>query len=582
MAYDSGMLRAVVFELNRLASGAKVERVTQPGRDEIDLLLASGGVRRRFCINAGASLPHMAFSAISKENPATPPMFCMLLRKHLAGAHLTGSEQIGFERVARLRFSCYDDMGYPTEKSLYAEIMGKYSNLILTDADDKILAVLRPVDFTTSRLRQVLPGMRYELPPAQDKTDPLAETAHGFLARLNAAPVGKAAVRYLTDTYVGIATQTASEIVFRAAARVDLTLGEIEAASLANVFCDWFLRVREGLFSPTLVRGADGAPLDYSYEMSGYRGSGAAAVAMSDFGSLLDAFFAERGRSERIAQRASDILRLLTNAEARLARKLDAQREELAACDRADEYRREADLIVANIYRLQRGMTEFVATDYSEGEPRDVLVRLDGRLAPSANAQKLYKLYNKSKTARRILQEQIERSAAELAYLGGVRGFLDRAETEADLTEIRDELYRAGYASRMKGYTAARGGVKLRPREFVTAGGYRLLCGRNNLQNEQLTFQTAAKGDLWFHAKGVPGSHVLLLCDGEEPDAADYTAAAEIAAYYSSAEAAPVAVDYTRVKNVKKPAGAKPGYVIYKTNYTAYVTPRLSLEEKKK
>lgn len=237
-------------------------------------------------------------------------------------------------------------------------------------------------------------------------------------------------------------------------------------------------------------------------------------------------------------------------------------------------------MIVANIYRLSRGMTEFLAVDYEAEEPCEVLVHLDGRLTPSANAQRLYKQYNKAKTARRILTEQIARSEEELAYLSGVRSFLDRAENEADLTEIRDELYRAGYASRMKGYTAPKN-VKLRPREFATSGGYRLLCGRNNLQNDQLTFRTAGKADLWFHAKGVPGSHVILICDGEEPPAADYTEAAELAAYYSSAEGSPVAVDYTRVKNVKKPSGSKPGYVIYKTNYTAYVTPRVLPNEKK-
>ena len=580
MAYDSGMLRAVITELNTLAVGAKVERVTQPAQDEIDLLLASGGTRRRFSINAGPSSPHMAFSQISKENPAVAPLFCMLLRKHLAGARLTLGEQLGFERVARLRFSAFDEMGYPTEKFLYAEIMGKYSNLILTDAEDKVLAVLRPVDFTTSRLRQVLPGMRYEMPPAQEKANPLEETKENFFARMDVYPEGRGASRFLTDTYQGIASATAQEIVHLASGRADMMLSAVPREIFFATFSTWFSRVKNGEFTPCLISDTEGVPLDYTYAPSTHRGAQAVCTEFADFGTLFDRFFGERDRVDRIRGRASDLLRLLSAAESRLLRKLEAQREELAACDKAEEYRLQADLIVGNIYRLSRGMTEFVATDYSAEEPCDVLVHMDGRLTPSANAQRLYKLYNKAKTARRILAEQIEMAESELAYLCGVRSFLDRAETEADLTEIRDELFRSGYASRMKGYTSPKN-VKLRPREYTTSSGYRLLVGRNNLQNDQLTFRTAGKGDLWFHAKGVPGSHVILICDGEEPDAADYTEAAEIAAFYSSAEGSPVAVDYTRVKNVKKPAGAKPGYVIYKTNYTAYVTPRVSREEKK-
>ncbi|MBQ8351213.1 MAG: NFACT family protein [Clostridia bacterium] len=578
MAYDGGMLRAVLTELNHACAGAKVERVCQPAADEIDLILADHGQRNRLVINAGAGTPHMALSHINKENPAVAPMFCMLLRKHLAGAKLIAGEQLGFERAARLRFAGYDEMGYPTEKTLIAEIMGKYSNLILLDGNDKILAVLRPVDFTTSRKRQVLPGMIYEAPPAQDKRDPLAETEAELAALLATLPEGKTLARALSDHYLGIASQTAAEIAYRATGSSETLVGDADENAVCREFSSWFAKVEAGDFTPTLVLREDGSPLDYTYAPSAYRGNAARTETLDSFATLLDRFFGERDRHERIRQRASDLLQLLSHAEARLMRKLAAQREELADCAKADDYRREADLIVANIYRLARGMTEFLATDYAGEEPRDVLVRLDGRLTPSANAQRMYKLYNKAKTAARVLGEQIASAEAELQYLAGVREFLDRAESEADLVEIRDELYRAGYASRMKNYTPPRN-VKLRPREFTTASGYRLLCGRNNLQNEQLTFRVAEKEDLWFHAKGVPGSHVILVCGGEEPPAEDYTQAAAIAAYYSAASGSPVAVDYTRVRHVKKPAGAKPGFVIYKTNYTAYVEPLADLKQ---
>ncbi|MBQ8175146.1 MAG: NFACT family protein [Clostridia bacterium] len=581
MAYDGGMLRAILCELNNTCADAKVERIFQPAQDEIDLILANHGKKNRLAISAGAGAPHMSLSAIAKENPAAPPMFCMLLRKHLAGAKFRGAEQVGFERAARLSFSGYDEMGYPTEKSLIVEVMGKHSNLILTDEKDKIVAVLRPVDFTTSRKRQVLPGMIYEMPPAQDKTDPLEETEEEFLSRLSTASPEKGAASYLSGTYLGVATQTAAEIVFRAVGNSDVKVGEIRPAAFYSTFSSWFDAVKREEFTPTLVLSADGTPLDYTYAPTAYRGSAATTQTLSSFAALLDRFFGERDLADRIRARSMDLHHLLSGAEARLCRKLAAQREELADCAKAEEYRRQADLVVANIYRLSRGMTEFIATDYSSGEGVDVLVHLDGRLSPSANAQRLYKYYNKAKTASRILAEQIALSEAELAYIEGVRGFLDRAESEADLTEIRDELYRTGYASRMKNYTPPKS-IKLRPREFVTPSGYRLLCGRNNLQNDQLTFRTAGKDDLWFHVKDAPGSHVILLCDGEEPSAEDYTYAAEIAAHFSGVSGSGIAVDYTRVRHVKKPAGAKPGYVIYKTNYTAYVTPRADVEKTEK
>ncbi len=582
MAFDGGMLRAVISEINRHTCGAKVERVLQPAQDEIDLLLSLHGKKERLAILAGNATPHLSLSSIAKENPAQPPMLCMLLRKHLGGSKFLGGEQIGFERVARLRFSGYDEMGYATEKSLIVEIMGKYSNLMLVDADDRVLAVLRPVDFTTSRRRQVLVGMRYEMPPAQDKADPTAEGREGFFARLSAASPEKSAATYLTSAYLGIASHTAAEIVCLAGGRQDASIAEVGGECLFSAFSTWFADLRAEKFTPTLVLSQDGELLDYTYAPSTYRGGAAKSEEMPSFSALLDRFFGERDLRARMHHRAADLYRLLNNAEGRLERKLGVQREELAACDRADEYRRLGDLTVANLWRLSRGATELLATEYTdEGEAREVLVPLDGRLSPSANAQRYYKLYNKAKKAREILTEQIAKSEAELVYLDGVRGFLDRAESEADLLELREELSRAGYASRAR-KLASPGSGKLRPRTYTTKGGYTLLCGRNNLQNDDLTFRRAGKDDLWFHAKGVHGSHVLLLCSGGEPSSEDYTHAAQIAAYYSGAQnGEQVAVDYTRVRHIKKPPAAKPGYVTYKTNYTAYVTPALPLPEGK-
>ena len=573
MAFDAGMLRAVVCEISgRLGAGAKVERVNQPAQDTVLLLLRLGGQTARLLIDAGTAMPRICLTGQNRENPAVPPMFCMLLRKHLAGARLTSIEQFGFERAARLTFSCYDEMGFPTERSLICEVMGKYSNLMLVDGSDKILAVLRPVDFSTSRKRQVLPGMIYELPPQQDKQNPLDADRASFLFALSACDPARRADKFLTDTYLGMAASIAREIVYRTVGRTDLAVDEMPPEHFADTFCLWMSAVREGNFSPCYVVRPNGEMVDYAYApLTQY---GDACVLCPDTATALDTFYFERDHAERIRRRAADLLSLLSHTIARLERKLETQRSEYAEAEQGDEEKRKGDLITANIWRIRRGDAALTAEDYSLDPPETVTVPLDPRLSPSANAQVCYKRYNKAKTARRVLTEQMQKTEEELRYLESVEVFLSRAECEQDFIEIREELWRNGYAKKMKKYTPPKQ-VKTRPLVYRSPSGYRVLVGRNNLQNEQLTFHTAGKRDLWFHAKGVPGSHVILVCDGEEPPAEDYTFAAQLAAYYSKAEGAQFPVDYTRVGMVKKPSGARPGFVIYHTNYTAYVEAAL-------
>ncbi len=569
MAFDAGFLRAVTHEVGARLHDAKVEKITQPSADEINITFRASGKTERLCIRAGSNMPRLSLTAAAKENPATPPMFCMLLRKHLAGAKLLRAEQIGYERIVRITFSAYDEMGYATEKHLIVEIMGKYSNLMLTDVSDRILGVLRPVDFSTSRVRQVLNGMTYEAPPAQNKRLPLEETREAFLASYRAADPDMTAEKYLTATYLGTSSQVARQLVHLAAGRSDASLAAC-GERLWEVFDAWFARVRAHEYTPTLAVGADGAPLDFSYGDITYFGTRAVVRTYPDFAALLDAAFTEREKSERIRARAADLYGILTRAIARLERKCEAQRQELADAEEGETWKMRGDLVTANLWQLKRGDTRLVAIDYAQDPPVEVTVSLDGRLTPAANAQRFYKLYNKAKRARVTLVEQIAHSMEEMAYLESVESFLDVAESEQDLIEIREELYRAGYASRMKGYAPPKQ-VKLRPMEFTSPSGYRVLVGRNNTQNDYLTHRLAEKGDLWFHAKGVPGSHVILFCDGAEPPAEDYTFAAMLAATYSRAEGDSVPVDYTRVRYVKKPPSSKPGYVTYSTNYTAYV-----------
>ena len=578
MAFDAGMLRAIVHEVSdTLCGGAKVEKISQPSRDEFVFHLHAGGVTRRLSFVAGTNVPHFSYSAIERENLPTPSMFCMLLRKHLLGAKLIAAEQIDFERAARFVFSARDEMGFGLERILVAEMMGKYSNIILLDGEEKIISAFRIVDFSASRIRQVLPGMHYVKPPVQEKLDPLAIDRDSFMAAFAVYPEDRTVVRFLTDTYLGVAMANAREIARRTAGASEALCGDVDAERLFATVEAWFADVRDCRFTPTLLADGDGVPVEYSY--APLTVGGLATSHPATFGTLLDAYFGERDRAERLRQRSADLSRFLSRREAQLVRKLEAQREELADCEQGALYKRNGDLITENIYRLSRGMASFRATDYRVDPPEEVTVELDPRLAPAANAQRMYKLYTKSRRAKEKLAELIAAGEDELSYLIGVRGFLERAESEQDLADLRTELASVGYLSKEKDPKNKKA-PKARPLELTTSGGYRLLVGRNNLQNDMLTFRIAEKDDLWFHAKGYGGSHVILVAGGEEPPAEDYTEAAEIAAYYSQAGDSVIPVDYTRVRNIKKPPASRPGYVTYKTNSTAYVRPSNKLGAK--
>lgn len=576
MAFDAGFLAAVAAEIKQTALGGRVEKVYQPEHDAVVLQMRTFAGGKRLLINAGSANPRIGFSEIPMENPQNPPLFCMLLRKHLSGAKLAAVRQADFERVLTLEWETRDEMGYTCTRLLIAEIMGKYSNLIFTDGDGKILAVLRPVDFTTSSKRQVLPGMRYEAPPPQDKADPLAISQADFAAFLAAAPAERAAEKSITAAFRGISSTVAREIVFRAGGRTDAVTGELDPTRFAAAFLGVFADVRAEKFAPCLVEDADGTPAEYAFlPLTQY-------PAYKPFESpcaLLDVWFGERDRAARVRQRAADIVRLVSNARARITHKLELQRAELAETEKGETYRKTGDLIVANCHAIEKGAVRVELTDYNDyredGTFGTVTVTLDARLSPADNAQRYYKKYAKSKTARVELTRQIALGEAELAYLETVEAGLAAAETPTDLAEIRAELSREGYASHPRAAAGTKKNAAPAFAEYRTSGGYRVLCGKNNVQNEYITHKLAEKTDYWFHVKNCPGSHVVLLLEGKgEPPARDFTEAAEIAAWHSVKAGAPLTeVDYTTVRNLKKAPGAKPGFVIYHTNWSATVSP---------
>lgn len=571
MAFDAGTVRAISYELQNKLAGARVEKIHQPEKDEILFALHAGRENLRLTVSASANNPRIHLSTVQKENPASPPSFCILLRKHLSSAKLLSVEQIGFERVIRIAFEARDEMGFHYRVHLYAEIMGKYSNLILTDEQEIILGAIKPVDFTTSQKRQVLPGMRYELPPAQDKRDPMSEHKEGFLV-LRAADE-KAADKFITTHYAGISSLTAREIAY----------GTDSAESLYASFEQYIAKLSRNDYTPTLICDENGLPVEYACIDIDQYGNSYRKKHPESISEIIEQYFSARDNVDRVKQRAADLFKLLSNTQSRLEKKIGIQQEELAATSEKETFQKYGELITAHIYMLSKGMKFAEVTDYYSENMETIRIPMDVRLTPAQNAQRYYKKYTKLKNAQIELQKQIEVSTAELEYIRSVTDLLTRATGQTELDEIRAELSQAGYGARMKKTGGGQKKKPSRPIQYVTSGGYRVLCGKNNLQNDELSMKTAAKSDWWFHVKNAPGSHVVMLCDRDEPSEQDFTEAAMIAAVNSSlSEAKHIAVDYTQVRNLKKPSGAHPGFVIYHTNYSAYVSPNRDLVDKLK
>lgn len=567
MAFDAGMLAAVAAELREKLIGARVAKVQQPEKDEIDLVMHIGRDNLRLLISASPSAPRLHLSEEQKENPIAAPMFCMLLRKHLGGARLCEIVQPGFERVLRLVFDTVDEMGFSVRRSLVCEIMGKYSNIIFCGEDDRILGACRTVDFTTSQKRQVLPGMTYELPPAQEKKNPLTESAADIdeLCREFSSTGEERADRFITGHYLGISSPLAREIARRAA--------DGEYPSLGAAFSAVMTDIKECRFSPTVIRDDGGKPIEYCFTALSIYGDGYSSESYDSPSAMLESYYGERDRAERLRAREADVIHLLSNITGKLEKKIARQKQELAECELSEEYRSRGDLITSNLWAIKSGDSHVTVTDYSADPPAEVGLDLDPRLTPSQNAQLCYRKYAKLRNAKKELRRQIELAETELAYIETVRDSLGRCETSADIDEIRAELAAAGVARRGAIKT---GGSKLRRArmlEYETSGGYRVLCGRNNLQNDELTMKLAERDDWWFHVKGAPGSHVVLFTEGKgEPDSRDFTEAATIAAANSSLpEGTTAEVDYTLRRYIKKPAGSKPGFVIYTKNWSALV-----------
>lgn len=579
MPLDAACLTALVGELRPQLEGAKVDKIFQPGQNEVILNLRTRSGNQKLLLTANPAQPRLQFTGLSRENPAAPPMFCMLLRKHLTGARVLTVTQPPMERVVDLELETRSELGDLVSRHLILEAMGRRSNLILTDENGRITDCLRKVDAELSQLRPVLPGLYYHLPPARaDKRDPMETDRETLVALLAGAPSETELSGWLLDTFAGLSPLLCREIAYRAGGEVGIRLHQLDEEGRERLL-DAFAAVLAGASAPRptalLQRGT---PKDFSFlPVEQYQGF-LECRSYDSFSQLLDDFYAARETGERVRQKGQSLIKSLTNARNRLDRKLALQTRELDQARDRDRYRVAGDLITANLYRMGKGERSLTAVNYYDPECRELTVSLDPLLTPQQNAAKYYKRYTKAKTADAVLTEQLAKGREELDYLESVLESLHRAEGERDLNEIRQELEDGGYLRTQKNAKKQLKRPKPQPLEFTSSAGLRISVGRNNTQNDQLTCKMAGKSDLWLHTQGIHGAHVILWTQGGAPDEQSVLEAAQLAAWFSQGrDGSKIPVDYTPVKYVKKPGGARPGMVVYTTYRTLYVTPEETL-----
>ncbi len=579
MSLDGAFLHIVKGELSPLI-GSRVDKVYQPSREEIVLSLRTfrdGTKKLIFSANSMSARVNLTEAAF--ENPQQPPMLCMLLRKHLGGGRLTDIRQDGLERILYFDFECTNEIGDIVTNTLIAEIMGRHSNIILV-RDGRVVDSVKRITDDISSVRRVLPNIEYETPPREERLCLTECSADEVLAAIEGSPERLA--KKLTAVLEGVSPIFARECAYYSAKDVDAVCAELSdsAKDRLRFILGKAKKALNGDAEFTLVSDLNGKKKDFCFINIEQYSTGMLISHCESANALLDSFFAAADKTERTKQRAHDLLKLLMNAYERVSRKLELQKKELAECGEREVFRVCGDLLNANIYRLEKGMTKVTLEDFYTGEPREIT--LDARLSPAQNAQKYYNEYRKLDTAEKMLTDLIGKGQQELIYIDSVFDAVSRTDSETDLAEIRRELREQGY---LRGGVRADEKVKKlsEPLKFRSSEGFDILVGRNNRQNDQLTLKTAKATDIWLHTQGLAGSHVIIKAEGKEVPEQTLFEAAMLAAYHSKGrESSQVPVDYTAVKFVKKPAGAKPGMVIFTNNRTLFVAPDEALCERLK
>lgn len=575
MALDAVSIKALADEL-KILEGGRVDKIHQPERDEIIINIRTRESAYKLLVSASAAHPRVHMTDRTKKNPKTAPLFCMLLRKHLASGKIAEISQIGFERIIKIAIDSYDELGDYTTKYLYIELMGKYSNIVLVSAEGRIIDSIKHIDESLSSVREILPGGVYELPPTQSKTalvDIKKDTELVIMPQ-------ERADRCILSQIGGISPLMAREIVYSVFNTTDVLGQDINTNRLAMLKIEIEKHkdnVKCGRFYPCMIEDAiTGKLLEFSAVNIKQYETLANIKPYESMNKLVDDFYFMRDMHERMRQKTADLTKLLNNQAERISKKISILRHTLQDAEKMDAYREYGDLITANIYRIADGQKDVEVENYFDENMGMLTIPLDVRLSPSQNAQRYYKKYNKAKTALKEAKKQLDASYDELLYINSTLTMVETADRIEDVNAIRRELAEEGYIKRGTNAVKKQKAETSKPMHFVSSDGFDIYVGRNNTQNDYLTLKMANSSDIWFHTKDIHGSHTVIKL-GLDKDVPDRTIleAAGLAAYYSKArESSQVPVDYTTIKNVKKPNGAKPGMVIYEGYNTVYVTPK--------
>lgn len=581
MALDGITLGLVKKELESYLIGSKIDKVHQPSKNELVFIMRTRNGAYRLYLSCDGQSPRVHMTRYNLENPKTPPMLCMLLRKRLSGAMLTSINQVQNDRILIFEFDGTTDIGDKTKYYVICEIIGQRSNIIFCDIDYKIIDAVKRIDEEKSSVREILPGLKYELPPIPEKCNILTDNTEKIVDVILDKPE-KMLSKAILDTLEGISPIVSREIAYRT------VFGDKQTGMLSNIEKERLNTEISTIKSEIvnnnsfyMLSSVDNVPFDFSFANIRQYGNALIKKEYDSISELLDDFYFEKDKINRIKRKASDLFKILNNAVERTSRKINNRRLELEKSENREQLRIYAELITANQYRLTEKSSVYTVENYYDN-CNTVEIPVNPALTAQQNAQKYFKEYKKATNAEKLLHNLIEEGEQELVYLDTVLDNLSRANTDREITEIRDELEKGGYVKSRKGNKQKKD-KPLPPIEFKSSDGFTILVGRNNVQNDILTLKTAKNYDMWLHVQKHAGSHTVIVADKKEITETAIFEAACIAAYHSKAkDSSSVAVDYTLIKNVKKPVGAKPGKVIYNTYNTVYVTPQKELIEKLK
>ena len=575
MAFDGLAVSCMVHELNDILTNGRVDKVLQPEYDEIILGVRAGGKNRRLVLSASSSNPRVHLTSVQKENPEKAPMFCMLLRKHLMGGKVVGVTQPDFERVVEIHIESHDELGDVSVKRLIIEVMGRVSNIILVDGEGKVLGSIKHIDFSVSQVRQLIPGMMYEMPPSQGKINPITATAQDIEGKLWSYSLGTD--KFLLDTFLGIGPLSAREIAYRATGSADTNcqlMTNEQKTKFAEFIKEFFEKIKSGTFSPVLIYKDEEIIKDFSGINITHYENTFIIKECETLNDAVDEYFKIKDFQERMSQKTSSLMKFVETNIQRCQKKLALQQQKMKDCENKEKNKVIGDLLTANLYRINYG-DKFIQVEDYYNNMEIVKISLKPELSPAQNAQRYYTIYQKLKNAEIVTAQQMELAKQEIDYLESIKENLMIVENEREINELRDELYQQGYHVKRAEKSKIRKHIS-KPLQFQLSDGFVAYVGRNNMQNDELTLRQSRSNDLWFHTKYIHGSHTVIKTEGRTPSDDVIVEAAKICAYYSKARNSEnVPVDYTIIKNVKKPNGAKPGMVIYDNYNTVNVRPEL-------